>query len=60
MSARIVVSNWKYFQLNNVRVHHEILANKGVGVGLASQISFHPPLKRFDGFMLKFIEWAIF
>ena len=33
---------------------------KGVGVGLASQISFHPPLKRFDGFMLKFIEWAIF
>ena len=25
---------------------------KGVGVGLASQISFHPPLKRFDVFML--------
>ena len=33
---------------------------KGVGVGLASQISFHPPLKRFDGFMLRLIEWAIF
>ena len=26
---------------------------KGVGVGLASQISFYPPLKRFDGFMLE-------
>ena len=33
---------------------------KGLGVGLASQISFHPPLKRFDGFMLSLIEWAIF
>ena len=33
---------------------------KGVGVGLASQISFYPPLKRFDDFMLRFIEWAIF
>ena len=33
---------------------------KGVGVGLASQVSFHPPLKRFDVFMLRFIEWAIF
>ena len=28
---------------------------KGVGVGLASQILFHPPLKRFDGFMLRLI-----
>ena len=33
---------------------------KGVGVGLASQILFHPPLKMSDGFMLGFIEWAIF
>ena len=33
---------------------------KGVGVGLASQISFHPQLKRFDGFIIRFIEWAIF
>ena len=33
---------------------------KGVGVGLASQISFHPPLERFDGFIIRFIEWAIF
>ena len=33
---------------------------KGVGVGLASQSPFYPPLKRFDGFMLRFIEWAIF
>ena len=33
---------------------------KGVGVGLASQISFHPPLNRFDGFMLRLIVWAIF
>ena len=31
---------------------------KGVGVGLASQISFQPPLERFDGFMLRLIEWA--
>ena len=60
MTAKIVVSNWKYFHLNNVRVHHEILANQGGRGSLASQISFHPPLKRFDGFMLRFIEWAIF
>ena len=33
---------------------------KGVGVGLASQISLRLPLERFDGFMLRFIEWAIF
>ena len=33
---------------------------KGVGVGLASQTSFHPPLKRFDDFMIRVIEWAIF
>ena len=33
---------------------------KRVGVGLASQISFHPPLKRFDGFMLRLIVWTIF
>ena len=33
---------------------------KGVGLGLASQISFHPPLKRFDAVMLRLIEWAIF
>ena len=33
---------------------------KGVWVGLASQILFHPPLKMSDGFMLRFIEWAIF
>ena len=33
---------------------------KGVGVGLDSQISFHPPLKGFDGLMLRLIEWAIF
>ena len=32
---------------------------KGVGVGLAIQISFHLPLEWFDGFMLRFIEWAI-
>ena len=29
MSARIVVSNWKYFHLYNVREHQEILANQG-------------------------------
>ena len=33
---------------------------KGVGVGLASQSSFHTPLKRYGGFILRFIEWAIF
>ena len=33
---------------------------KRVGVGLALQISFHTPRERFDGFMLSFIEWAIF
>ena len=33
---------------------------KGVGVGLASQISFHSLLERFDGFMLRLIAWAIF
>ena len=33
---------------------------KGVGVSLASQILFHPPLRMSDGFMLRFIEWAIF
>ena len=61
MSARIVVSNWKYFHLYNVRAHNEFLANKrGVGVGLASQILFHPPLKKIDGSMLRLIEWAIF
>ena len=63
-AARVVVSNWKYSRLYNVGVHDKILANQGgggwVGVGLASQISFHPPLERFDGFMLRFIEWTIF
>ena len=33
---------------------------KGVGVGLTLHISFHPPIERFDGFMLRFIEWTIF
>ena len=33
---------------------------KGVGVGLASQILFHPSLNMFDGFMLRLKEWAIF
>ena len=33
---------------------------KGVGVGLTSHISFHPPIERFDGFMMRFIEWTIF
>ena len=33
---------------------------KWVGVGLASQILFHPPPERFDGFMLRFTEWTIF
>ena len=33
---------------------------KGVGVGLGSQISFHPPLKRFDCLMFRFIECAIY
>ena len=61
MSARIVVSNWKYSCLYNVRVHDKILANhEGVGVGLASQILFHLPLERFGGFKLRFIEWTIF
>ena len=32
---------------------------KGVGVGF-SHISFNPPTERFDGFMLRFIEWRIF
>ena len=31
-----------------------------LGVGLASQISFHLPLGRFDDFMLRLIEWIIF
>ena len=33
---------------------------KGVVVGLTSHISFHPPIERFDDFVLKFIEWTIF
>ena len=34
---------------------------KGVGVGLASpHILFRLPLERFDGFMLRFIEWEIY
>ena len=33
---------------------------KGAGVGLTLHISFHPPIERFDGFMLRFIEWTIF
>ena len=60
MSAKIVVSNWKYSRLYNVVVHDKILANQGGWVGLASQILFHPPLERFGGFMLMVIEWAIF
>ena len=61
MSARIVVSNWKYSRLYYVGVHDKILAIKGVRVGLASHISFNLPLERFDGFyMLMLIKWAIF
>ena len=60
VSARIVVSNWKYFHLNNEGYIMRFSQIKGVGVGLASQISFHPPLKRFDGFILRIIEWAFF
>ena len=38
-----------------------LLQIKGVGVGLASQISIRlPPIERFDGFTMRFIEWAIF
>ena len=33
---------------------------KAVRVGLTSHISFHPPIERFDGLMLRFIEWTIF
>ena len=33
---------------------------KGVGVGLASQISFHLPLESFDELMMRLIKWAIF
>ena len=33
---------------------------KGVGVGLASHISFRLPPEKFDGFTMRFIEWAIF
>ena len=33
---------------------------KGVGVGLASHISFRLPLGRFDVLTMRFIEWAIF
>ena len=29
LSARIVVSNWKYSRLYNIRVHYKILANQG-------------------------------
>ena len=35
----------------------------GVGVGLASHVShvsFRMPLERFDGFTMRFIEWAMF
>ena len=32
----------------------------GVWVGLASQISFHPSLERFDGFIVRFIELTVF
>ena len=32
----------------------------GVGVGLASHVSFRLPLERFDGFTMRFIEWTIF
>ena len=60
MSARIVVSNWKYVHLNNVRAHYEILANKG-GRGRFSFINFvSSTTKKFDGFMLRLIVWAIF
>ena len=33
---------------------------KGVGVGLASHVSFRLPQERFDDFTMRFIEWAIF
>ena len=33
---------------------------KGVGVGLASHVSFHLPLERFDGITMRFIELTIF
>ena len=33
---------------------------KGVGVGLASHISFRLSLERFDGFTMRIIDWAIF
>ena len=32
---------------------------EGVGVGLASHISFHPPLEKSDGFIVRSIELAI-
>ena len=62
MSARIAVSNWKYSRLYNVKVHDKILANEGGRCRFPfsfQQISFHSPLERFNGFMLRFIEWAI-
>ena len=59
-SARTVLSNRKYSCLYNVSVDDEILSNLGIGVGLASQISFHPPLETFDGFMLRYIECVVF
>ena len=44
MSARIVVSNWKYSRLYKVGVHDKILENQG-GRG---RISFRLPLERFE------------
>ena len=37
-----------------------LLQINGVGVGLASHDSFRMPLERFDGFTIRFIEWAMF
>ena len=44
VSSRIMVSNMKYSNLYNIRVHDRFWKIKGVGLGIASQISFHPPL----------------
>ena len=60
MSATIVVSNWKYSRLYNVGVHDKILANQG-GRGRFSFTNIVlSATRKVDGFMLRFIEWAIF
>ena len=55
-----MVSNRKYSCLYSVRVHDKIVENQGGEVGLASQIPFHLSLERFDGLILRFIEWAFY